>query len=73
MNVILQSFVHNPLLRNFYLSDGHKSKNCDYDHCMSCAMDEMFQDLRYGMRMLLKHKGLYARLWAHQSGGFIEE
>ncbi len=22
---------------------------------------------------LLKHKGLYARLWAHQSGGFIEE
>jgi ATP-binding cassette subfamily B protein len=22
---------------------------------------------------LLKHKGIYARLWAHQSGGFIEE
>lgn len=22
---------------------------------------------------LLKHKGLYAKLWAHQSGGFIEE
>ena len=24
-------------------------------------------------RQLLKHKGLYAQLWAHQSGGFIEE
>jgi len=24
-------------------------------------------------KQLLKHKGLYAKLWAHQSGGFIEE
>jgi ABC-type multidrug transport system fused ATPase/permease subunit len=22
---------------------------------------------------LLKHSGVYAKLWAHQSGGFIEE
>jgi ABC-type multidrug transport system fused ATPase/permease subunit len=22
---------------------------------------------------LLQHKGLYARLWRHQSGGFLEE
>jgi len=44
MNVILQSFVHNPLLRNFYLGDGHQSSECPYKHCMSCAMDDMFQD-----------------------------
>ena len=24
-------------------------------------------------KQLLKHKGLYAKLWAHQSGGFLEE
>jgi ubiquitin carboxyl-terminal hydrolase 22/27/51 len=44
MNVILQSFVHNPLLRNFYLGDGHQSADCSYKNCMSCAMDDMFQD-----------------------------
>lgn len=43
-NVVLQSFLHNPILRNFYLSDGHQSSNCDTPHCLSCAMDDMFQD-----------------------------
>jgi ubiquitin carboxyl-terminal hydrolase 22/27/51 len=41
---VLQSFLHNPILRNFYLSDGHQSNNCDTPHCLSCAMDDMFQD-----------------------------
>lgn len=43
-NVILQSFLHNPILRNFYLSDGHSSSTCEVPHCLSCAMDDMFQD-----------------------------
>ena len=43
-NVVLQSFLHNPLLRNFYLSDGHQSSDCNTPHCLSCAMDDMFQD-----------------------------
>ena len=43
-NVVLQSFLHNPLLRNFYLSDGHQSSDCQIPHCLSCAMDDMFQD-----------------------------
>ncbi|KAK4664493.1 uncharacterized protein QC763_506030 [Podospora pseudopauciseta] len=41
-NVVLQSFLHNPILRNYYLSDGHSG--CDTPHCLSCAMDDMFQD-----------------------------
>ncbi|KAG7136402.1 ubiquitin carboxyl-terminal hydrolase 8 like protein [Verticillium longisporum] len=43
-NVVLQSFLHNPLLRNFYLSDGHQSTDCSLGNCLSCAMDDMFQD-----------------------------
>lgn len=43
-NVVLQSFLHNPLLRNFYLSDGHQSSDCSIPYCLSCAMDDMFQD-----------------------------
>jgi ubiquitin carboxyl-terminal hydrolase 22/27/51 len=44
MSVILQSFVHNPLLRNFYLSDGHQAGNCVQEDCLSCGMDEIFQE-----------------------------
>ncbi|KAJ3577761.1 hypothetical protein NPX13_g2809 [Xylaria arbuscula] len=43
-NVVLQSFLHNPLLRNFYLADGHQSGDCQVSHCLSCAMEDMFQD-----------------------------
>lgn len=43
-NVVLQSFLHNPLLRNFYLGDGHQSGNCEISHCLSCSMEDMFQD-----------------------------
>ncbi|KAH6614738.1 ubiquitin carboxyl-terminal hydrolase-like protein [Chaetomium sp. MPI-SDFR-AT-0129] len=43
-NVVLQGFIHNPILRNFYLSDGHPSGSCQVPYCLSCAMDDMFQD-----------------------------
>ncbi|KAH8887064.1 ubiquitin carboxyl-terminal hydrolase-like protein [Thozetella sp. PMI_491] len=43
-NVVLQSFLHNPMLRNFYLSDGHPSGSCGVAHCLSCGIDDMFQD-----------------------------
>ncbi len=44
MNVILQPLAHNPMIRNWYLSDGHQSGECSRKHCVGCAMDEMFQD-----------------------------
>lgn len=43
MSVILQSFVHNPLLRNYFLSDGHQTSGCEQDHCLNCCMDDLFQ------------------------------
>lgn len=44
MSVVLQSLIHNPLVRNFYLSDGHKPKECTTPNCMSCAIDEVFSE-----------------------------
>ena len=44
MSVVLQSLIHNPLVRNFYLSDGHRQKDCTRTNCMSCAMDEVFSE-----------------------------
>ncbi|KAL5372460.1 hypothetical protein DPSP01_013483 [Paraphaeosphaeria sporulosa] len=42
MSVILQTLIHNPFIRNFYLSEGHKTVDCERESCVSCALDEMF-------------------------------
>lgn len=53
MSVILQSLIHNPFIRAFYLNEGHKSSECERDACTSCAMDDIFTDF-YGFE---KHEG----------------
>ena len=45
MNVVLQSFIANPLLRNYYLSDKHNSKLCKTKDCTSCEMDKLFSEV----------------------------
>ena len=44
MSVILQTLIHNPFIRNFYLSEGHKEADCEKagESCVSCALDDMF-------------------------------
>ncbi|CAO1624489.1 unnamed protein product [Sympodiomycopsis kandeliae] len=47
LSVILQSFLHNPILRNFFLADRHNSELCYKaagDSCMACEVDLMFRD-----------------------------
>jgi hypothetical protein len=41
MSVILQTVVHNPFIRNFFLAEGHKTADCERESCVSCALDEM--------------------------------
>ncbi|KAI9057312.1 cysteine proteinase [Trametes sanguinea] len=45
MNVILQSFIANPLLRNYYLSDKHNSRLCKLKDCTSCEMDKLLAEV----------------------------
>ena len=44
MSVVLQSLIHNPLIRNFYLTDGHRARECLQTNCMSCAVEEVFAE-----------------------------
>ncbi|KAI5793866.1 hypothetical protein DFH27DRAFT_146876 [Peziza echinospora] len=44
ISVVLQSLIHNPIMRNFYLSDGHRAKECAQVNCMSCAVEEVFAE-----------------------------
>ena len=42
MSVVIQSLLHNPFIKTWYLSEGHKSQDCERDACTSCALEEIF-------------------------------
>ncbi|WFD29785.1 ubiquitinyl hydrolase 1 [Malassezia sp. CBS 17886] len=45
LNVILQSFIHNPLLRNYFLSDRHNAALCSLGkECLACEMDKLYAE-----------------------------
>ncbi|KAJ7692121.1 hypothetical protein B0H17DRAFT_1061969 [Mycena rosella] len=46
MNVVLQCFIHNPLLRNYFLGDKHNYKQCKIEEdCTCCEMDKLFTEI----------------------------
>jgi ubiquitin carboxyl-terminal hydrolase 22/27/51 len=45
MSVILQCFLHNPLLRNYFLSDKHNTQLCERQNCMCCELDQLFTEV----------------------------
>ena len=47
LNVVLQAFIHNPLLRNYFLSDTHNHKLCKIKDCVCCEMDKLFAEVIY--------------------------
>ena len=50
MSVILQSFIHNPPLRAYFLSDKHNPNRCPNERstCLACQMDNLFSHLYSG-------------------------
>ncbi|KAI0342806.1 cysteine proteinase [Trametopsis cervina] len=48
LNAILQSFLANPLLRNYFLSDKHNHKTCKNKDCTCCEMDKLFSEVYSG-------------------------
>lgn len=55
LSVVLQTFLHNPLLRNHFLADRHNRYICaetsaasdSKKDCMCCEMDRMFADVSF--------------------------
>jgi ubiquitin carboxyl-terminal hydrolase 22/27/51 len=48
MSVVIQSLLHNPFIKSWYLSEGHKSLDCERDACTSCALEEIFAEFWSG-------------------------
>lgn len=51
MSVVLQTFLANPFLRAFYLSDRHNRYGCSRtlagEACLSCELDLLFSEVRH--------------------------
>jgi uncharacterized UBP type Zn finger protein len=42
MSSVLQSFIHNPIVRNHYLSDAHHTNLCTRANCIHCTINTVF-------------------------------
>lgn len=67
MSVVLQSLIHNPFIRAFYLSEGHRSSDCDRQACTSCALDDVFVEFHSTEKA--EGYGMVAMLQASWKGG----
>lgn len=45
MNSVLQCFVHNPLIRNYFLGNKHIPTKCSITNCMMCELFKLFQSV----------------------------
>lgn len=46
MNAILQTLIHNPPLRGYFLSDKHTRDTCVNDSkCLACQLDNLFSQV----------------------------
>ena len=47
MNCIVQALVHTPVLRDYFLSDGHRCySEAMQQQCVVCEMGNLFQQVR---------------------------
>jgi len=44
MSVVLQSLVHNPLVRAFFLGGGHEHEACERPSCLACSVDRLYSN-----------------------------
>ncbi|KAJ1545489.1 guanine nucleotide-binding protein subunit beta 1, partial [Cladochytrium tenue] len=65
MNVVIQSFVHNPLLRVHFLADRHNQSLCanrrNGNICVACELDDLFLNVEYRAgNYVALHDGFYS-------------
>ena len=41
-SVVLQSLVHNPLVKTFFLGGGHQREKCTQTSCLACSVDSIY-------------------------------
>eukprot|EP01117_Protostelium_nocturnum_P017276 TRINITY_DN7015_c0_g1_i1.p1 TRINITY_DN7015_c0_g1~~TRINITY_DN7015_c0_g1_i1.p1 ORF type:complete len:571 (-),score=134.77 TRINITY_DN7015_c0_g1_i1:1225-2937(-) len=73
MNCILQCFIHNPLMRNFFLSDMHNRKLCQHRVneknrvCFACEMDFLFTEVFSSVKTPFTPHHFLHSMWKHST------
>ncbi|XP_049848930.1 ubiquitin carboxyl-terminal hydrolase 22-A-like [Schistocerca gregaria] len=67
MNVILQSFVHNPFLANYFLADKHNHRHCrllkSRNLCLGCEVDSFIEHMFSGEQTPFSPHHFLYRTW----------
>jgi ubiquitin carboxyl-terminal hydrolase 22/27/51 len=71
LSVILQAMIHNPMMRNYFLSSRHDTTECEIDNCVICALTISFSDI-LATEKLDGHGpvDLLYRSWKHNTVSF---
>jgi len=68
MNCVLQSLLHNPLLRNYFLSDLHNRSGCTSrrdEICLACELDYLFAEVYSGVGTPYAPYHFLYSMWRH--------
>ncbi|ONH69314.1 Ubiquitin carboxyl-terminal hydrolase 8 [Cyberlindnera fabianii] len=44
MSSVIQTFIHNPIIRDYFMTEGHMDCSKSKHECITCCLDEMFTD-----------------------------
>ncbi|CAL1273700.1 unnamed protein product [Larinioides sclopetarius] len=73
VNSILQVLMHNPLLRDFFLSDKHKCFKKKPDSCLMCEMFILFQEFYSGITLPFNPMNFFKELQKFSINGLGED
>lgn len=65
MGAVLQTVIHNPVMKGIFLGSDHHASVCSRPYCVSCAMGDLFADI-YGSEKVESYAALdlLLRSWA---------
>ncbi|KAF0686680.1 Aste57867_21522 [Aphanomyces stellatus] len=72
LSAVLHALLCTPLLRNYFLADGHTARQCRRPHCLTCALDYLCTQVRacthhQRLPFLLPHQVLHTPWQSAQS------
>eukprot|EP01119_Soliformovum_irregulare_P014130 TRINITY_DN3841_c0_g1_i2.p1 TRINITY_DN3841_c0_g1~~TRINITY_DN3841_c0_g1_i2.p1 ORF type:complete len:401 (+),score=109.75 TRINITY_DN3841_c0_g1_i2:605-1807(+) len=73
MNSVLQTLFHNPLMRNFFLSDSHNRRTCTKKAngiCLPCEMDYLYSEIYSGNKTPFSPHHILYSIWRYASSTF---
>ncbi|XP_047529813.1 ubiquitin carboxyl-terminal hydrolase nonstop [Vanessa atalanta] len=65
MNCIVQTLIHTPLLRDYFLGEKHKCKTQGSGKCLVCEVSKLFQEFYSGAKTPLTLHRLLHLIWTH--------